>query len=101
VVVLESREMGWLWQGHVLLVVIWNDAEGNEYCRDGVTAKFSCSSEKRGSFFFCGRGHLRRCDFVAYLRFGTGRSAGWGCIWDAVGVTFKVKGVAPLSKPRS
>jgi len=44
VVELELREMGWLWQGHVLLVAVRNDAESNEYCRDGVTAKFSCSS---------------------------------------------------------
>lgn len=52
-------------------------------------------------FSFSGEAIRRRFDFVAYLRFGTGRSAGWGCIWVAVGVTFKVKVVAPRSKSGS
>ncbi len=52
-------------------------------------------------FSFANEAIWRRRYFVAYLRFGTGRSAGWGCIRGAVGVTFKVKGVAPLSKSGS
>jgi hypothetical protein len=47
VVVLELREMEWLWQGHVLLLLIRDDAEGNKYCRDRVTARFCCSTEKK------------------------------------------------------
>jgi hypothetical protein len=93
--------VGWLWQGHVLLVVIGNDAEGNKYCHYEVTAKFCCSSERGVMFSFAGEAMRRRFDFVAYLRFGTGRSAGWGCIWVAVGVTFKVKVVARRSKSGS
>jgi hypothetical protein len=60
VVVLQLREMECLWQGHVLLVVIRNDAVGNEYCHYGLTTKLCCSVEKRCYVFFCGRGDLKK-----------------------------------------
>jgi hypothetical protein len=44
----------WLWQGHVLLVVMRKDAEGNKYCHYEVTANFCCSSERGVMFSFAG-----------------------------------------------
>lgn len=52
--------VGWLWQGHVFLVVIGNDAEGNKYCHYEVTAKVLLLIGKRGYVFFFGRGDSKK-----------------------------------------
>jgi hypothetical protein len=60
VVVLELREMGGLWQGHVLLFVIRNDVDGNEYCHYEATTNFCLFIGKEGYVIFCGRGDLKK-----------------------------------------